>query len=163
VWTCGPAWDRPQGHTAHGTAPRYILSVLVTVTELGVTGMAGGAAPQAVGTGYWCKWCGEPVRLKGRNVFPELRRAVHAATGREVGPGFGEDGSHAAMPTDQNPVLRAEANAIQALFPEVKVSVRFGIFRAWKRPELLPPGVTAVPYAARTGDELLERLRVVLR
>ena len=30
AWTCGPAWDRPQGHTAHGTAARCILPVPVT-------------------------------------------------------------------------------------------------------------------------------------
>ena len=82
----------------------------------------GKAAPPQAATGYWCKLCKEPVRLKGSTRLPlSMRKAVHAATGSEVGPGYGgEDGkdSHTAVPTDEDPALRAVADQIKAEFPQ---------------------------------------------
>jgi hypothetical protein len=59
--------------------------------------MSGQAAPQAAETSQRCGKCGAPVRLEGDPLLPEpMRRAVHAADGRELG----EDG-HLAAPTGQ--------------------------------------------------------------
>ena len=121
----------------------------------------GEAAPQAVmRTGAWCRLCKQPVRLAGpADLHPELQRAVHAETGSEIGPGYGDDGSHIAMPTDENPVLRAEADEVEAEFPDYKVSARLGGLRATLRRKLLPEGAIAVPIPAGSGHELRTKLR----
>lgn len=117
-----------------------------------------GERAQAVpATGTWCRLCKEPVRLEGPGWLAELRKAVHAATGEETGPGYGEDGWHVAAPTTEDPVKRALADEVEAEYPELKVSVLFGFFRAdWRD---LPPGVTAAHYEADTADELRARIR----
>jgi hypothetical protein len=51
------------------------------------------------GTGLQCSKCDEPVRLEGDAVLPELRKAVHAATGSETG-----DDGHLAAPIDPTPL-----------------------------------------------------------
>ena len=112
--------------------------------------------PQAVlGMFRWCKICKQPVRLTGRSLIAEFGKAVHLETGLETG----EDG-HLVRPTDQDPVLRAQADEIEAEFPQFKVSVRNGIFRAtWRS---APPFATTVPIDAPTAGELRIRLRAVL-
>lgn len=44
------------------------------------------------GSGLWCRTCALPARVEGE---PELGKAVHAATGEELGP----DG-HPCAPVD---------------------------------------------------------------
>lgn len=119
-------------------------------------------APPEVRATAWCRLCGEPVRLSGPEVMPELRRAVHAATGLEKGPGHGDEGWHIAMPSTENPVLRAEADALEAEFGgRFSVSARFGFFRAdWRD---VPAGVTAAHYEASTAGEMRQQLRAVTR
>lgn len=112
---------------------------------------------------YWCRKCKEPVRLSGgAGVWPSLRRAVHEATGEETGPGHGEDGTHTAAPTDEDPVLRAQADALEAEFGGLfTISVRFRFFRAdWAN---LPLGMTAGHYEASTADELRPHLLTAVR
>jgi hypothetical protein len=126
----------------------------------------GEAAPQAAtaSTGAWCRACKEPVKLLGSEVAPpELRPAVHAATRQEKGPGHGDEGWHIAIPTDENPVLRAEADRIEAeLCRAFTLSARFGFLRADWSKDLVPLGVTARHYEAGTADEMRGRLRAVL-
>jgi hypothetical protein len=118
------------------------------------------AAPKAAGRRpvFWCKTCKEPVVLTGRSVIPQFNMAVHAATGAELGA----DG-HLAMPTDEDPVLREQADAIERDFPQFKVSVRFGLFRATWRKSLLPPLAVPVPYSAPDERGLRERLTAVVK
>ena len=57
------------------------------------------AAPQAAGTSWWCRHCGERVTLLGQpETDPWLQKAVHAVTGMEEGG----DG-HLAAPIDHEP------------------------------------------------------------
>ncbi len=122
------------------------------------------AAPQAAGTGWWCRTCDEPVRLTGGGggLEAEFRRARHLATGLEEGPG--PDGSeHNAVPTDQSPGLRAEADRVREEFGEwFLVATGFGQVRAWLRPELLPVGAIPATYYGRAAAELSPQLRAVL-
>lgn len=116
-----------------------------------------GTAPQATRrTGLWCRVCGEPARLSGGGLWPEYRKAVHAATGLEEGPGPG-GGAHAARPTDEDPALRAQADKVEAMFGgRYKISVRFGIWRCD------PPGPgTPYPVHARSAAEMTARLRAL--
>ena len=118
------------------------------------------AVPQQARTGVWCKLCKEPVRLAGpAGIEPELQKAVHQGTGLEAGPGHGDDGTHHAQPTDEDPELRALADKLQAEFPDYRVTARFGILRAVLRRTLLTQGSVAVPYTARSGDEMRVKLR----
>ena len=112
-------------------------------------------------TGTWCSVCRQPVRLRGPGMAPEFRRAEHAETGDERGPG-GPDGWHVAIPTTEDPELRAEADAIEADFPMLTVSVRFGFFRADWKASFVPFGATPRHYEASAGGELRGRLRAVL-
>lgn len=114
--------------------------------------MSGGDAALTGRSLFWCKACREPVRLTGRGVLPEMRKAVHSGAGSETGPG-----GHAAMPTDEHPVLREQADSIECDFPGFKVTVRFGIFRATWLKHLAPPAIP-VPVTARTDGELRARL-----
>jgi hypothetical protein len=120
------------------------------------------AAPQAA-TGYWCKLCKEPVRLKGPARLPlSMRKAVHAATGSEAGPGYGGEDGHAAVPTDEDPVLRAVADQIKAEFPQCAASARLGIVTVTLRHRHLAQKAVAVPYKGRSVEELRPRLRAAL-
>jgi hypothetical protein len=123
------------------------------------------AAPQAA-TGYWCKLCKEPVRLKGSARLPlSMRKAVHAATGSEPGPGYGgEDGedSHAAVPTNEDPALRAVADQIKAEFPQCAASVMLGIVTVTLRHRYLAQNAVAVPYRGRSVEELRPKVRAAL-
>jgi hypothetical protein len=93
------------------------------------------------------------VKLTGQWTYePELRRAVHAATGSEACA----DG-HAIEVTDENPELRAQADAVEAeLGGLLEISVRFGIWYAkWRN----GAGVGQVGHDA---DEARRRLRAVV-
>lgn len=98
------------------------------------------------GTGapLWCRRCGQPARRDGDgDEDPQLRRAVHAATGDERG---GPEG-HLVAPVDFEPPLWKAAREITADFRGLFVlSARLGVLRAdWADP---PRGVTARPYTA---------------
>jgi hypothetical protein len=99
----------------------------------------------------WCKGCGQPVkRLQGG----PLGKVVHAGTGNELG-----DGGHLAIPVDENPVLRAEADAVEREFGGVfTVSVRFGFFRADVAD---PGGATYQHWTADTAQDLRRQLAAV--
>jgi hypothetical protein len=51
--------------------------------------------------------CRQPVRLEGpADLIDQYRKAVHAATGKEYGPGW-----HLAAPVDFEPPARAAGGA----------------------------------------------------
>jgi hypothetical protein len=57
-----------------------------------------------------CRTCAEPVTVVGPSTLDvSLRRAIHTATGEELAPGPGEDGSHLAAPIDADLVTAAAA------------------------------------------------------
>lgn len=118
------------------------------------------AAQQAAGRRplYWCRICKEPVWLAGAALPPEFRTAVHDATGMEAA-----QDNHMARPTDENPLLRAQADELEADFPEFRITVRFGIPRATLRKGefALAPGAMFVPLQAPTITELRARMRAV--
>jgi hypothetical protein len=124
----------------------------------------GKAAPPQAATGYWCKLCKEPVRLRGPGPDPLMKKPVHAATGSEIGPGYGEDGldSHAVLLTDEDPVLRMVANQIKAEFPLCAASARLGTVTVTLQRRYLAAGATAVPYKGRSAEELRPQLRAAL-
>lgn len=99
---------------------------------------------------WWCRFCGEPVR-RTRGGLPG--DAVH-----EAEPADG----HETAPTDEDPVLRREADAIEAEFGgRFTISVRFGFFRAdWAR---LAPGEVGANYTADTAADLRRKLAALLR
>jgi hypothetical protein len=110
---------------------------------------------------FWCRLCKEPVRLLGPGLWPESRNAVHAATGQEKGPGHGSGGRHLAVPVDEDPVLRAEADEVEIEFGGVFVlSVRFRIFRAEWAPACAPVG--AVHFEARSAAEMRGHLATAI-
>lgn len=118
-------------------------------------------APQAAGTqrtGYWCRRCEEPVLLSGPEVIPEFRKAVHAGTGDEKGPGHGADGWHLASPVGENPLLYRQAAELEREFPEFTIEPRYGFFRADWRQDLLPPGVLISHYEEGDAPAMRERL-----
>lgn len=124
--------------------------------------MDGTAAKEPARASFWCKACGQPVRLTGSTLWPDFRKAVHAATGEETGPGYGEDGRHAAQPTDEDPVLRAQADEVEREFGGLfRISVRFrGLWRAeWKEP---PGPGTPLPVEAHSAARMRAELRAVL-
>lgn len=126
------------------------------------------AAPEAGGSGWWCRTCDLPVRVTGGGggLGPEFRRTFHLATGQEEGPGSadGADGRHIAVPTDQSPGLRAEAAKVRTEFGEwFHVTTGFGRVRVWIRQEFLPPGVILPEtYYGRDADELRPQLTAAL-
>jgi hypothetical protein len=68
-------------------------------------------APQAARASRWCRHCGEAVTLLGQpGTGPFLRKAVHAATGREEG-----DDGHLAAPIDQQPPLPSSARGLEGV------------------------------------------------
>lgn len=92
----------------------------------------------------WCRTCRAPARRTGPGM---------GGTGTHAGD-EPEDG-HPAVLTDENPVLRAQADEIQREYPGVTVSARFGFFRAdWPA----RPGVLIAPVFGETADELREKL-----
>lgn len=102
----------------------------------------------------WCKICGKPVRrVGGAPLLPaSLQKVVHEETGLETGT----DG-HVAMPTDEDPEMRREADAIEADYDgKFRLSVRFGFFRA--DVANVPQGVTAPHYTAPTGPAMRRQL-----
>jgi hypothetical protein len=93
------------------------------------------------------------VRVTGSTL---LGRAVHSATGLERG-----DDGHEARATDEDPVLRAQADAIEADFPGLELSVRFGFFRAdWRD---LDPRVVRAHYTADDAAEMRRQLEAATR
>jgi hypothetical protein len=105
-------------------------------------------------TGWWCRHCGQPVRLEGAGE-PEMRKAVHAATGRERGPD-----THLAAPQDTEPPLWASARRLEAEFGGAfTIEARFGFLRAdWARRAV--PGGTPVHTEARSEDEMRRKLDI---
>lgn len=115
----------------------------------------------------WCALCREPVRLAGPwQPWPEMMKAFHASTGGEKGPGHGDDGWHLAVATTENPVLRRQADELEAEFGRMfRVSVRFGFFRAdfsKKAVRELAFHGTPCHYEAGTADLLRPQLRHAL-
>jgi hypothetical protein len=102
----------------------------------------------------WCRTCGEPVTASGDSL---IASALHEATGLAKGP----DG-HIAVATDEDPVLRKEANEIEAEFDSrFTVSVRWGFFRAdWAN---LPPGKVTAHYTADDAESLRKQLAAAVR
>jgi hypothetical protein len=91
------------------------------------------AAPRAAvqQTGFWWRVCGEQVRLPDRTPLSLPQRdAFYVATANTKWLGPWEGVWHTAKPTDQDPVLRREADEIEAEHPEVTVSVRFRFLTA---------------------------------
>jgi len=88
---------------------------------------------------------------------PQDGKRVHAATGEVKGP----DG-HVIALTDENPELRAIADAIESEYDGiVTISVRFGWFRAdWAH---LPPGTVAAHITANDEESLRRQLDAALR
>lgn len=116
--------------------------------------MEGAAETGALaGGGLWCRTCGEPVR---RLRPGPLGKIVHAESGAECG----HDG-HAAMPADEDPALRAEADLIEADYGcAVTLTVRFGFFRADVKGA--PPGVTCQRWEAPDGAGIRRKLDAAL-
>lgn len=107
---------------------------------------------------FWCGKCKDPVRLLGPGIWPRTLKVVHAATGEEKGPGHDPQGWHLATPTDEDPVLRAEADAIMVEFGGAFIlTTRFGIFRADWAPGCASAG--AGHYEAHSAAEMRERLK----
>jgi hypothetical protein len=107
---------------------------------------------------WWCRRCGRPVLVDGGgDDEPELRRAVHAATGDERG---GPEG-HIAAPVDYEPPLWAAARELRGQFRGLfDFDARFNILRAdWAD---LPHG-TVAPHYTTSGPNALEDMRGKLR
>lgn len=110
------------------------------------------------GAGFWCRRCGKPVLVDDiGDGEPELRRAVHAATGDERG---GPE-RHIAAPVDCEPPLWAAARVLRDQFRGLfDFDARFGILRAdWAD---LPCGALA-PHYTTSGPNALEDMRGKLR
>lgn len=91
----------------------------------------------------WCTTCREPVRPDGLGV---------PGGGVHIGAGPYD---HDPAVTDEDPVLRAQADALEASYPEVSVSVRFRIFRAdWRKRD----GKVRPHFDARDADDLRGQL-----
>jgi hypothetical protein len=100
---------------------------------------------------WWCRRCGKPALLVGEGE-PELRRAVHADSGREVG----EDG-HGVAPIDSEPPLwRAARELAEEFGAWFTFDARFGFLRADRAD--LPPGVVAAHFTADGKDEMRGKL-----
>jgi hypothetical protein len=113
--------------------------------------------PQEEAPDWWCRHCGQPVRIDGGDDKPiRLRKAVHAATGLERGLPEG----HLAAPIDFEPPLWKAAREITAETGGLlDISARFGFLRAdWK----LRPGVVAGHFEAGTEQEMRQKLRRAL-
>ena len=116
-----------------------------------------GEADDIGNTEWWCRWCGQPVRLIGADGSPEqMRMAVHAATGDERG---GLDG-HAAAPQNYEPPLWRAARILTDEFGGAfDISARFGMLRAdWAggrhgRDRRAYPGRGVLPDRARVAGE----------
>lgn len=99
------------------------------------------------GTAWCCRRCLELVTGGGNSLV----RAVHAETGSELCA----DGRLVA-PVDERPDLRRQANEIEAEFPWVTVSARFGFFRADLTVQ--DPRRVCTPFDASTADDLRRQL-----
>jgi hypothetical protein len=113
---------------------------------------------QGEGAAWWCRRCGKPVRVDGADDGePELRRAVHAATGDERG---GPEG-HIAAPVDCEPPLWRAARELRAEFRGLfDFSARFAVLRAdWA--DL--PHTAVAPHYTTSGPNALEEMRGKLR
>ena len=98
----------------------------------------------------WCRKCKAPAKRTSPGI---QGTGVHAGDEPEDG--------HTAVLTDEDPVLRAEADKIEAEFPGFTVSVRFGFFRAdWAN---LPAGTVAQHYSEADADTLRHTLGIVTR
>jgi hypothetical protein len=114
-----------------------------------------GEADDIGNTEWWCRWCGQPVRLIGADGSPEqMRMAVHAATGDERG---GLDG-HAAAPQNYEPPLWRAARILTDEFGGAfDISARFGMLRAdWA-------GGGCAEHFEAVGENAEEEMRARLR
>jgi hypothetical protein len=113
---------------------------------------AGSDVVEGTAVALWCRWCGKRVRLAGDGE-PEMRKAVHSASGRETG----EDG-HIAAPQDSEPPLWKAARELEAEFGGAfRISARFGFLRAdWA------DVVTPEHFEAADADEMRPRLKAAL-
>jgi hypothetical protein len=109
---------------------------------------------EAQAAGWWCRRCGQPVRLEGGEAVEEgYRKAVHAATGLETG---GPEG-HLAAPVDHEPPLWKAARELAGEYEGAfTLDARFGFLRAdWKR---VPPGDLAAHFEADGKEQMRRRL-----
>lgn len=97
----------------------------------------------------WCTACKEPVRPDGHGAPP--------GTGVHIGAGPHD---HPPAVTDEDPVLRAEADALERDYPEVTVSVRFRVFRADYRAE---PGKVRPHFEAGSEADMRRQLAAATR
>jgi len=111
--------------------------------------MSGDEVTQAAAPQWWCRQCGKRVTISGGD--PEISRAIHAATGRELGA----DG-HLVAPIDHEPPLWKAAREIAADYAGTfEVDAKFGFLRAdW----VVGGGGTPVHFEARTEKEMRARL-----
>lgn len=111
--------------------------------------MSDDEATQAAAARWWCRRCGKQVTISGSE--PEISKAVHAATGLELGA----DG-HLVAPIDHEPPLWKAAREIQADYAGTfEVDAKFGFLRAdW----VVSGGGTPVHFEARTEQEMRARL-----
>lgn len=101
-------------------------------------------------TQRWCRWCGKKVLLLGEGE-PEMRKAVHEATGDEQG----DLDRHNAAPQNYEPPLWRSARILTAEFGgALEISARFNFLRAdWAA------GGVAEHFEADTEDEMRAKLR----
>jgi hypothetical protein len=110
---------------------------------------------QAQAASRWCKRCGQPVKLIGGDLLEEeFRKAVHAATGHEMGA-YG----HRATPVDHEPPHWKSCRILSAEFEGIfTVDAWFGFLRAdWAS---IPNGTIAGHFEADGEGEEEMRLKL---
>jgi len=107
--------------------------------------------------GLWCRRCGQPVRLIGGEIVEDgFRKAVHAATGQEMG-----DYGHRAAPIDHEPPHWKSCRILTAEFEGIFViEAWFGFLRAdWAG---LPAGTIAGHFEADGEEEMRLKLKAAV-
>jgi hypothetical protein len=112
---------------------------------------------EAQAADLWCRRCGRPVKLTGNaGTDAEYRKAVHAATGQEMGA-YG----HLATPVDCEPPHWKSCRILTVEFEGIFViEAWFKFLRAdWAK---LPVGTVARHFEADGEDELRLKLKAAV-